>query len=198
MIRSHAKIVYAILFVLQIIPLFITIKELLHYYEYMGGDIIILLSIPLHVFSSTILLLQLIYNMNSKQCKRLWLIGPLTSILALGLSFFFTFFSRHSSITVVILSIIITILTIADSVYNNFFKQKYTAVSVTLFSIRVILLGYSSGVIQLVVFILLAIMYGITFSAITRWDCPKCGKVNKIKARFCIGCGTVKPTETQS
>lgn len=168
----------------------------------MGGNIIISL---IHVFSSTIILLQLINNMNSKQCKLLWLIGPLTSILAtsilaLGFFFFFTSFSRYFSISIidVILSIIITILTIADSVYNNFFKQKYTTVSVTLFSIRVFLLAYSLGVIQLVVFILLAIMYGITFSAITRWYCPKCGKVNKIKARFCIGCGTVKPTETQS
>ena len=39
------------------------------------------------------------------------------------------------------------------------------------------------------------VFYAFVYAGVSRWGCPDCHRINKGKAKFCVGCGKVRPVE---
>lgn len=50
-------------------------------------------------------------------------------------------------------------------------------------------------VILCIVSVLEMVFYAFVYIGTSRWVCPDCHRINKGKAKFCVGCGKVRPVE---
>ena len=54
--------------------------------------------------------------------------------------------------------------------------------------------GYNI-VFFVIIGVLEVIYHAFVYAGVSRWVCPDCQKFNKSKAKFCVGCGKVRPAK---